>query len=196
MKPLEDLVKKIGGWPMISGESWDESKWNWDDAMKALVNVYKIEDIYKGAIDTDNEISRDSGIASEESSLNVEKLRALLTDVVLEGFRADVNKAQLEEEIHDVFKFEKDLVRYTKKLIIFKTNFKFNSGTKKKLSKYREKLNWLSFFHPSDLFKDVNIDKEEVKSDLDINFLEFLQSTRNRWLKPCLTSSMLSKCKF
>lgn len=32
MKPIEDVMKKMGGWPAVEGDSWDETKWSWQKA--------------------------------------------------------------------------------------------------------------------------------------------------------------------
>lgn len=38
-----DMVKKIGGWPVLEGKEWDADKFNW------VETVYKLHDIGLGA---------------------------------------------------------------------------------------------------------------------------------------------------
>lgn len=33
-KPLIDIHKSLGGWPVIEGDSWDESQWSWTKSVK------------------------------------------------------------------------------------------------------------------------------------------------------------------
>lgn len=34
MKPLIDIHKSLGGWPVVEGENWDESQWSWTKSVK------------------------------------------------------------------------------------------------------------------------------------------------------------------
>lgn len=34
MKPLIDIHESLGGWPVLKGESWDESSWTWTKSVK------------------------------------------------------------------------------------------------------------------------------------------------------------------
>lgn len=33
-KPLIDIHKSLGGWPVIEGDNWDESQWSWTKSVK------------------------------------------------------------------------------------------------------------------------------------------------------------------
>lgn len=34
-KPIADIAKKLGGWPVIEGESWDaDNSWSWQETVK------------------------------------------------------------------------------------------------------------------------------------------------------------------
>ena len=35
-KPLRNLLKKLGGWPVLEGESWNETNFNWVELMAVL----------------------------------------------------------------------------------------------------------------------------------------------------------------
>lgn len=30
-KPLFEILKKVGGWPVLDGDKWDESTFSWDN---------------------------------------------------------------------------------------------------------------------------------------------------------------------
>ncbi len=54
-KPLLDLIKQVGGWPLL-GSSWDESQFQWEELYVVLreMNVKPLMDISVG---TDNKDS-------------------------------------------------------------------------------------------------------------------------------------------
>ena len=33
LDPLKAMLKKMGGWPVLEGDSWDENKFNWIDTV-------------------------------------------------------------------------------------------------------------------------------------------------------------------
>lgn len=34
LKPLHNITERLGGWPVVKGDSWDESSWSWVEAVK------------------------------------------------------------------------------------------------------------------------------------------------------------------
>ena len=36
LKPLTDIQEKLGGWPVIKGDAWNESKWSWQQSIRDL----------------------------------------------------------------------------------------------------------------------------------------------------------------
>lgn len=38
LAPVKELMKNYGGWPVIEGNDWNESDWNWLDAYKKMFN--------------------------------------------------------------------------------------------------------------------------------------------------------------
>lgn len=35
--PLKELIAKVGGWPVVEGENWDEQFWSWEKVIKETV---------------------------------------------------------------------------------------------------------------------------------------------------------------
>lgn len=36
LKPLSDKHEKIGGWPVVRGDEWDKTEWNWQNTIKII----------------------------------------------------------------------------------------------------------------------------------------------------------------
>lgn len=34
LDPLYKVTEKLGGWPVVKGDSWDEDNWTWVEAVK------------------------------------------------------------------------------------------------------------------------------------------------------------------
>lgn len=34
MDPLYKVTEKLGGWPVVKGDSWDDDNWTWVEAVK------------------------------------------------------------------------------------------------------------------------------------------------------------------
>lgn len=49
-EPILNVIKAIGHWPMVQGKSWDDSKWEWKDAILKLRKYIskKDDDIFSG----------------------------------------------------------------------------------------------------------------------------------------------------
>lgn len=48
--PINDVISAIGQWPMVQGKAWDESKWDWKQAILNLRKYVskKDDDIFSG----------------------------------------------------------------------------------------------------------------------------------------------------
>ncbi|XP_026465148.1 neprilysin-2-like [Ctenocephalides felis] len=52
--PLLEAHKRLGGWPVLDGPSWDESKWSWDKSVKQFrQNGYSMDYFIDFSISTD-----------------------------------------------------------------------------------------------------------------------------------------------
>lgn len=58
IKPLLDVHKKLGGWPVIVGDSWDEENWNWVKAVQDFRRIgYSIDYILDLSVEVDSKNS-------------------------------------------------------------------------------------------------------------------------------------------
>lgn len=39
MAPLFNITDKLGGWPVVKGDKWDEKSWDWISAVKEFRKV-------------------------------------------------------------------------------------------------------------------------------------------------------------
>lgn len=75
LKPLTDIVASLGGWPVVSGDQWDdESAWTWIQAVKDFRKMgYSMDYIFDFSVGIDLknstartiDVSMDNGIAAE-----------------------------------------------------------------------------------------------------------------------------------
>lgn len=54
MKPLIDIHKSLGGWPVVVGDEWDESNWSWTKSVKDFrARGYSTDYILDFSVSTD-----------------------------------------------------------------------------------------------------------------------------------------------
>lgn len=174
-KPLVDLLRKLGGWPMVDGKSWKASSWSWNNAIKELRKfIDKKED---DLVVSENEIPvDDSGFTSDDFAKHEKYLKELIEDIVtIVGTSLDRN--HLQNEIKEVIQFEKDLDENERKYAKFLKLYK-----KKKLTEiipFRKDIRWLNFLQVYLVANRTKYDGD-VEGDFDVKYLEFLQNTPQR----------------
>jgi hypothetical protein len=51
---MTDIHEELGGWPVIKGEAWDESKWTWQQSVKDFNRLgYYTDYIFTFSVDID-----------------------------------------------------------------------------------------------------------------------------------------------
>jgi len=54
LKPLVDIQEEMGGWPVVKGDAWDESKWTWQQSVKDFrKRGYSTDYIFDFSVGTD-----------------------------------------------------------------------------------------------------------------------------------------------
>ena len=54
-QPVVDIVESFGGWPVVKGDSWDESNWTWSEAVKNIRKFgYRTDYILDLSVETDS----------------------------------------------------------------------------------------------------------------------------------------------
>lgn len=54
LKPLVDIQDEMGGWPVVKGDDWDESKWTWQQSVKDFrKRGYSTDYIFDFSVGTD-----------------------------------------------------------------------------------------------------------------------------------------------
>ena len=53
-QPVLDIVESFGGWPVIKGDSWDESNWTWTKSVEVSRQFgYSPDHIFKFSVEID-----------------------------------------------------------------------------------------------------------------------------------------------
>ncbi|KAL7013332.1 hypothetical protein ACKWTF_015336 [Chironomus riparius] len=118
LKPMTDIHEKLGGWPVVKGATWDESKWTWQQ----LVNGFNKQGFWIGNLvtfavksDYKNTTKRISYIDQTMLGLDREYLIEGLENNVVQAYHSyQVDLAVLygadpqhaEKEMKDVLEFE------------------------------------------------------------------------------------------
>lgn len=182
-KPLVNLIEKIGGWPMVSGDSWNETNWSWSGAFDALRSfTYKANDVYDGANVAENIIAvddKDKGFTEDEEYKNYENALTVLITEIAKAIETNLTQEhKLDSQIKELIAFENELVIFARKLKkIKKENKKFKAG--KALGTYHKELTWLNVLQPFVLAKEEAY-VGEVEDDIAEKFLQFYNSTPKR----------------
>lgn len=54
LKPLHEVLKKLGGWPVIAKDAWNESSWSWQKFDADVIKMgFSVETIFNFDIKTD-----------------------------------------------------------------------------------------------------------------------------------------------
>lgn len=54
LSPLKDIYGKLGGFPAVLSDSWDEASWNWENVLKLIRDMgYSTDYLIDFSVDTD-----------------------------------------------------------------------------------------------------------------------------------------------
>ena len=121
LQPMKDMLKKLGGWPVLEGDSWDEENFSWIDTVyKFRENGYSTDYLIDFSIVTDSKNSSWRVIDIDQASLGMSReylINGLDDDDVISYYNYMVNVAvllgadrvQAERELKESLKFEIEL---------------------------------------------------------------------------------------
>ena len=120
-KPLLNIHETLGGWPVVKGDSWDESKWNWIKSVQDFrKNGYSTDYILDFSVGTDlkNSTKRIIDIDQAALGLSREYLIKGMNNTIVQAYYSymvdmavlyGADKTKAEKELRESLEFEFDL---------------------------------------------------------------------------------------
>ncbi|XP_070505219.1 neprilysin-2-like [Chironomus tepperi] len=117
-KPLTDIHEQLGGWPVLMGNDWNESKWTWQQSVKDFNKYgYSTDYIFDFSIDIDlkNTTKRLVDIDQSALGLSREYLSKGLDNPIVQAYHSyqvdlavlyGADRKTAEKEMKDVLEFE------------------------------------------------------------------------------------------
>lgn len=84
MKPIVELFRNIGGWPLIDGVNWNESNWDWEES------ILKFREQITNR--TDNPFRKTIGLNEIEDAVGA--MVIFLLNILLNIFNFSLEKTQ------------------------------------------------------------------------------------------------------
>lgn len=118
IKPLVEIIDSFGGWPVVKGDSWDESKWNWTKTTEGFRKLgYSTDYILDFSIETDPKNSTKRIIDVDQTSLGMsrEYLIKGINDTVVQAYFSymvdmavlyGAEKTKAQSEMRESLEFE------------------------------------------------------------------------------------------
>ncbi|CAH1722964.1 unnamed protein product [Chironomus riparius] len=118
LKPLVDIHDEMGGWPVVKGDAWDESKWTWQQSVKDFrKRGYSTDYIFDFSVGTDLKNSSRRIIDIDQSALGLsrEYLVKGFENPIVQAYHAyqvdmavlyGADKSRAEKEMRDVLDLE------------------------------------------------------------------------------------------
>lgn len=166
---------------MLDEGSWDETNWEWDKAMEALKNTYKIvepvnsEDISENVVGTD-----DNPLSSDKIDVGIKFFKNFLKEIIKllkDGGRVDA--VALQKDIDDLISFELKLDTYTRQYRKVKKDKTIKIDPQKPFKSAYKKVLWLNFFQGFILSNTTEYEGHVNMSVLD-GFSTFFQEVPKR----------------
>ena len=74
LEPLKNMLKKLGGWPVLEGDKWDEDNFTWIDTVyKFRENGYSTDYLIDFSVVTDSKNSSWRVIDIDQASLGMSR---------------------------------------------------------------------------------------------------------------------------
>lgn len=77
LKPILDIIDKLGGWPVVKGDQWNvKSEWSWTGAVEKLRKLgYSVNYVFELSVESDfkNSTTWIINVSSATSSFNLRR---------------------------------------------------------------------------------------------------------------------------
>ena len=130
-KPLLDIHESLGGWPVVKGDSWNESKWTWTKTVKDFRKYgYSTDYIFDFSVETDPKNSTKKIIDIDQASLGLsrEYLIKGMNDTIVQAYyryMVDIavlygaDRSNAEREMRESLNFEFSLANVSLKFKMY-----------------------------------------------------------------------------
>ncbi|XP_017759283.1 PREDICTED: membrane metallo-endopeptidase-like 1 isoform X2 [Eufriesea mexicana] len=174
LEPLLNILRKLGGWPILEGEQWNEDDFNWKESVYKFREMgYSVDYFIDFSIGVDLKNSTKRIIDLDQASLGLsrEYLSKGPDDKIVQAYYSymvdiaailGANKTDAKQELKESLEFEMNLAN------ISLPNEKrrnatllYNPMTVRELSKTYPSVPWKEYFNTL-LAPNVQVDEEEV----------------------------------
>ncbi|XP_076754338.1 M13 family metallopeptidase neprilysin 2 isoform X2 [Xylocopa sonorina] len=174
LKPLLDILKNLGGWPVLEGDQWDEDGFNWTESVYKFRKMgYSVDYFidFSVGVDLKNSTKRIIDLDQAYLGLSREYLSKGFEDKIVQAYYSymvdiavilGANKSEAEMQLRDSLQFEMDLAN------ISLPNEKrrnatllYNPMTVQELSKTYPSVPWKEYFNTL-LTPNAEVDENEV----------------------------------
>ncbi|CAL7951567.1 unnamed protein product [Xylocopa violacea] len=174
LKPLLDILKNLGGWPVLEGDQWDEDAFNWTESVYKFRKMgYSVDYFidFSVGVDLKNSTKRIIDLDQAYLGLSREYLSKGFEDKIVQAYYSymvdiavilGANKTEAETQLRDSLQFEMDLAN------ISLPNEKrrnatllYNPMTVQELSETYPSVPWKEYFNTL-LAPNAEVDENEV----------------------------------
>ncbi|XP_035221572.1 neprilysin-2-like [Stegodyphus dumicola] len=194
-EPLKKVLKDLGGWPVVEGENWNETSFEWIDSIEQMSKKGYNHNILMGLsilpddknntiqiIKLDQAALEIPGLTYLMQGLNDSSVAAYFKMMIKAANKLGANASTLEDELKETLNFEIMLANFSlppeKRRNM--TNM-YNKYTVQELIEHSPQIDWLKYFNR---LLSVEIDQNET---LVVNapqfvkkFADFINKTEKR----------------
>ncbi|XP_031783498.1 neprilysin-2 [Nasonia vitripennis] len=209
-KPLFEILNKIGGWPVLDGQKWNESIFSWENTtyqirdQNFLITFPVIATVHIDSKNTSKHIIKiDNGFTTISRTflldgLNSKLLKAYYEEMINVTVALGADREAALKEMRKVLEFEINLYKIKtppeKMLDVPKINTQI---TIEELSKKYPRIPWLKLINKVFNLSSILINNNETVTVVDLNYLsaveKLIQTTPKRDLANFLSWKLVEQ---